>query len=76
MVDLLEGRVRKFARMSAHYRELADGFLSPDVSAQIEEVAEEYAREAARLERECVGKRDCPCELSNGCRSSSLTSFH
>ena len=26
MADLLECRVRKFARMSAHYRELADGF--------------------------------------------------
>jgi hypothetical protein len=53
MADLLECRVRKPARMSSHYRELADSFLAAEVSAEIEEVADEYAKEAARLEREC-----------------------
>jgi hypothetical protein len=76
MADLLECRVRKPARMSSHYRELADSFLAAEVSAEIEEVADEYAKEAARLERECIGKRLCPWELSGAFTSSSLASFH
>ena len=76
MADLLECRVRNLARMSSHYRALADDFFAPEVNAQIEEVAEEYASEAARVQRECVGKKNCPCELSGGCKSYGLTSFH
>jgi hypothetical protein len=29
-----------------------------------------------RIERECWGKRRCPCEFSGGCISCGLPSFH
>jgi hypothetical protein len=76
MAQPLEFRVRKLARMSSHYRELAHGLLAPDINAEIEAVAEECAREAARLERECLGKRNCPCKLSGRCLSRALASHH
>jgi hypothetical protein len=76
MADLLEFRVSKLALMSCHFRELADGFLAPLDSAKIIEVADEYDEEVMRIERECRGRRLCPCEFSGSCISSSLTSFH
>jgi hypothetical protein len=76
MADLLEFRLSKLARMSCHFRQLADGFLAPAVSAQIAEVADEYEKEVVRIERECWGKRICPCEFTSGCISCSLPSFH
>ncbi len=76
MADLLEFRLSKLARMSCHFRQLADGFLSPTVSAQIAEVADENEKEVVRIERECWGKRSCPCEFSRGCVSRSSPSFH
>jgi hypothetical protein len=52
--------------MSCHFRQLADGYWAPSVSAEIAEVADEYEKEVVRIERECWGKRLCPCEFSNG----------
>ena len=76
MADLLEFRVSKLALMSCHFRQLADGYLAPSDSAKIIEVADEYDEELMRIERECRGKRLCPCEFSGSCISSILTSFH
>ena len=76
MADLLEFRLSKLARMSCHFRQLADGSLAPAVSAEIAEVADEYEKEVVRIERECWGKRSCPCEFSAGCISYSLPSLH
>jgi hypothetical protein len=76
MTDLLEFRVSKLALISCHFRQLADSYLGPAVSAKIIEVADEYDEEVVRMERECRGKRLCPCELSSGCISYSVTSFH
>ena len=56
MADLLEFRLSKLARMSCHFRQLADGYLAPAVSAEIGEVADEYEREVVRIERECWEK--------------------
>jgi len=76
MDDLLEFRVSKLALMSCHFRQLADSYLAPAVSAKIIEVADEYDEEVMRIERECRGKRLCPCEFSSRCISTSLTNFH
>ena len=76
MADLLEFRLSKLARMSCHFRQLADGYLAPSVSVEIAEVADEYESEVVRIERECRGKRLCPCEFSVGCISCNLPSFH
>ena len=76
MVDLPELRVSKLALMSCHFRLLADGYLAPAVSAKINEVADEYDEEAVRIERECRGKRSCPCDFSGRCIGYSLTRFH
>ena len=76
MVDLPELRVSKLALMSCHFQLLADGYLAPAVSAKINEVADEYDEEVVRIERECRGKRLCPCDFSGLCKGYSLTSFH
>ncbi|HEY8032521.1 MAG TPA: hypothetical protein VIF02_09160 [Methylocella sp.] len=76
MADLLEFRLSKLARMSFHLRQLADGYLAPSVSAEIAQVADEYESEVVRIERECWGKRSCPCEFSRNCISCNLPSFH
>ena len=76
MADLLEFRLSKLALMSCHFRQLADNYWAPAVSATIAEVADEYEKEVVRIERECWGKRSCPCEFSGGCISCSLPSFH
>jgi hypothetical protein len=67
MVDLLEFRVSKLVRRSDHCRHLADGLLPPAVNAAITAVADEYDKEAARMERECHGKRCCPCHRFTSC---------
>jgi hypothetical protein len=76
MTDLLEFRVSKLTLMSCHFRQLADSYLAPAVSAKIIEVADEYDEEVVRIERECRGKRLCPCEFSSCCISYSVISFH
>jgi len=70
MVDLLEYRVCKLVRRSNHYQHLADGLLPTAVSAEIMAVADEYDKEVARMERQCRGRRRCPCNLFiSTCRS-------
>jgi hypothetical protein len=64
MADLLEFRLSKLARMSCHFRQLADGYLAPAVSAEIAEVADEYEKEVVRIERECWGKKVVPANLA------------
>ena len=64
MADLLEFRLSKLARMSCHFRQLADGYLAPAVSAEIAEVADEYEKEVVRIERECWGKNFVPANLA------------
>jgi len=76
MADLLELRASKLALMACHFRQLADGYLAPAVSAKINEVADEYDEEVLRIERECRGKRFCPCDFNGLCRGYSLTSIH
>jgi hypothetical protein len=61
MVDLIEVRVSKLARLSDHYRLLANDLQPDPVSAEINAIANELDTEAARVKRECVGKRRCPC---------------
>ena len=67
MVDRLEFRVNKLARMSGHYRELAAALFPENVSAEIEAVADAFDHEVLRIDRECVGRRACPCEFSDAC---------
>ena len=69
MVDLIELRMSKFARMSDHCRELADRLQPDPVSAEITAIADEFENEAARMKRECVGKRTCPCAFIGSCPS-------
>jgi hypothetical protein len=44
----------------------------PTLNAEIEAVAEDYAKEAERPARECFGKRDCPCKLNSRCLSQDV----
>jgi hypothetical protein len=67
MVDRLEFRICKLARMSGHYRELAAALFPENVSAEIEAVADAFDDELLRIDRECVGQRACPCEFSGAC---------
>ena len=67
MVDLIELRMSKFALMSDHCRELADRLQPDPVSAEITAIADEFENEAARMKRECVGKRTCPCTFIGSC---------
>ena len=67
MVDLLEFRVGKLVRRSDHCRHLANGLLPTAVNAAITALAEEYEKEVARMERDCRGKRRCPCNLFDTC---------
>jgi hypothetical protein len=67
VVDRLEFRVNKLARMSGHYRELAAALFPENVSAEIEAVADAFDDELLRMDRECVGQRACPCEFSGAC---------
>jgi len=67
MVDRLEFRVSQLTRMSGHYRELAAGLFPENVSTEIEAIANAFDDEAARIGRECVGRRVCPCEFSSSC---------
>lgn len=76
MAEPIECRVQKLARLSSHYRDLAHGFLSPEVNAEIEAVADEYAKEAARLKRECADKDDCPHKRNVDCCSCTVPSLH
>lgn len=67
MVDLIDVRVSKLVRISDHCRHLANGVLPFAVRVEIAEMADEYDTEVARIERDCRGKRRCPCECSGGC---------
>ena len=67
VVDRLEFRVSKLARISGHYRELAANLYPESVSAEIEAVADAFDDELARIGRECVGRRTCPCEFAGSC---------
>ena len=69
MNDLLEFRINTLVRLSDHFRELAAGVFSLEVSAEIASVADEFAHEAVRINRECVGRRTCPCEFGDACLS-------
>ena len=67
MADLLEFRMNKLARMLDHYRHLAFNLQPDPVSDEIVAVVNEFDNEIARMKLECVGKRICPCELSQSC---------
>jgi hypothetical protein len=67
MVDLLEFRVRKLTGMSAHYRELAADLFPEKVSGEIAAVADAFDDEVARINRDCAGRRACPCEFIGSC---------
>jgi len=67
MVDLLEFRVRKLATMSDHYRELAAALFPEKVSGEIAALADAFDDEVARVNRECVGRRACPCAFYGSC---------
>ncbi len=67
MVDLLEFRLGKLTRMSDHFRRLAVGLAPEKVSAEIAAVADAFDDEAARIIRDCVGRRACPCKLAHSC---------
>ena len=67
MITLVDFRVGKLGRMSDHYRQLADNLQPDPVSAEITAIADELDNEAARLQRECVGKRLCPCTADPAC---------
>ncbi len=54
MVNLIEIRVTRLARISDHYRELADNLRPDPVSAEITAIADEIAGEAAQLRRRWV----------------------
>jgi hypothetical protein len=67
MNALIDFRVGKLSRMSVHYRRLAENLQPDPVSFEIAAIADELDVEAARLQRECVGKRLCPCLAAPGC---------
>ncbi len=67
MVDLLEFRLSRLARMSEHYRRLAAGLAPEKVSAEIAAVADTFDGEVVRISRECVGRRTCPCGFARSC---------
>jgi hypothetical protein len=67
MIQLLEFRVSKLAHMSEHYRDLAAALYPEMVSAEVDAAADRLDEEVARLRRECVGRRTCPCEFISAC---------
>jgi hypothetical protein len=67
MVDLIVARLGKLTRMSRHYRELAAALVPEELSAEIAEVAEAVDGIVERMNRECLGRRTCPCEFSSSC---------
>ena len=67
MVDLMQYRMARLAQMSGHWRQLAGNSLSAAISGEIGTVADDLDQEIARMRRECVGKRSCPCEYRGAC---------
>ena len=67
MVDLMQYRMARLAQMSGHWRQLADDSLSAAISSEIAMVADDFDQEIARMRRECLGKRSCPCECDGAC---------
>ena len=67
MLDLMQYRMARLAQMSGHWRQLADDSLSAAISSEIATVADDFDQEIARMWRECVGRRSCPCEYSGAC---------
>jgi hypothetical protein len=67
MVDVLEFRMSKLARISNHYRQLGVALAPETVSGEIAAVADAFDNEVMRINRECVGRRACPCELAHSC---------
>ncbi len=67
MVDVLEFRINKLARMSDHYRHLAAALIAEKVSAEIAAVADAFDDEVVRMNRECAGRRVCPCQFRGSC---------
>ncbi|MGO9773796.1 MAG: hypothetical protein ACLPSW_30465 [Roseiarcus sp.] len=67
MVDVLEFRIGKLARISDHYRKLGAALAPETVSAEIAAVADAFDNEVTRISRECVGRRACPCEFAHSC---------
>jgi hypothetical protein len=63
MIALID--ISKLGLMSDHFRRLADNLQPDPVSAEITAFAEELDNEAARLQRECLGKRPCPCGMAS-----------
>lgn len=72
MVDLLEFHVRKLADMSEHCRRLAAELFPENVSAEIASVADQFDDEVGRLNRDCIGRRTCPCEFNATCVALEL----
>jgi hypothetical protein len=67
MVDVLEFRVNKLARISDHYRRLGASLAPEKVSAEIAAAADAFDNEVMRISRECVERRVCPCEFARSC---------
>jgi hypothetical protein len=73
MVDLLESRVRKLTDMSEHCRRLAAELFPENASAEIASVADQFDDEVGRINRDCIGRRTCPCEFAATCVAVELS---
>ncbi len=72
MVDVLEFRIGKLTQMSVHYRQLASDLFPEMVSNEIALIADQFDDEVARMNRDCRGRRTCPCEFRPACVELSV----